>query len=233
MAGMSNRFREAGYEKPKYALELHGQSVFDWAISSFKRYFMTEAFLFVIRPDDFAQQFIEQAIPNLGIRRYEIYRLNSDTAGQAHTAWHALKNYNVDFPVTIFNIDTFRFDYSYPDFIDECDAYLEVFRGEGDQWSFVEPGPHSTVLKTAEKERISDFCSDGLYFFKSRRAFCTIFEKAMADNYRVHGEFYIAPLYNYLISAGALVKYCLVDRSQLAFCGTPAEYRLLENCSFL
>lgn len=228
MAGQSARFYAAGYTLPKYALALHGRTVFDWAVSSFNRYFKTENFVFVVRPDCYAKEFIERAIPRLGIENFQIHQLAIDTSGQAETAYLAIKEYPQDFSVTIFNIDTIRFDYQVPSFIADCDGYLEVFRGEGDHWSFVEPGPDLSVLKTAEKQRISELCSDGLYYFKSKIQFCNIFEKAQINNERIKGEFYIAPLYNRLVEGGGVVKYCLVDKSQLAFCGTPEEYKSLQ-----
>lgn len=229
MAGLSRRFQDAGYKTPKYALELHGRTVFDWAVSSFEHYFKTDYFLFVIRPDDFAEQFIERAISDLGIRDYAICRLDEDTSGQAETAYRALKPYQNDFPVTIFNIDTFRFDFRHPDFIGDCDGYLEVFCGEGEHWSFVAPGPDKSVVKTTEKDRISSLCSDGLYYFKSQRTFCSVFEQSLKDNDRVRGEFYIAPLYNRFIQSGARIKYQMIDQNQVAFCGTPTEYHLLQK----
>jgi len=227
MAGLSSRFAKLGYQLPKYALYLQGVTMFEWAVRSFERYFDCEHFLFVIRPDNFAQSFVENAVQKLGIRNYEVFRLEHDTRGQAETAYLALQSHADDFPITVFNIDTIRYDYQKPQFLSECDGYLEVFRGEGEHWSFVEPGLDATVLRTTEKDRISDLCSDGLYYFRSQQQFRKIFEQAMAGNEQVKGEFYIAPLYNRLIEAGGRVKYEVVGPEQIDFCGTPDEYEAL------
>ncbi len=227
MAGLSSRFARAGYVLPKYALDLHGRTMFDWAIHSFERYFDSEHFLFVVRPDGFAKAFVTDAVQKLGISRYDTVELEHDTRGQAETAYLALQEYASDFPVTIFNIDTIRYDYQKPDFLDACDGYLEVFKGDGEHWSFVDPGVDSSVVRTTEKDRISDLCSDGLYYFKSQFQFRYIFEQALALNEQVKGEFYIAPLYNQLISAGGVVKYAVIDMEQIDFCGTPDEYQAL------
>ena len=167
------------------------------------------------------------AVQKLGISRYDTVELEHDTRGQAETAYLALQEYASDFPVTIFNIDTIRYDYQKPDFLDACDGYLEVFKGDGEHWSFVDPGVDSSVVRTTEKDRISDLCSDGLYYFKSQFQFRQIFEQALALNEQVKGEFYIAPLYNQLISAGGVVKYAVIDMEQIDFCGTPDEYQAL------
>lgn len=227
MAGLSSRFYKAGYKVPKYALDLQGRSIFEWALGSFENYFDCEKFIFVVRPDEFSQSFVEKAVHHLGIRSYEIFCLNRDTRGQAETAYLALQPHVDDFPITVFNIDTIRYGYEKPEFLSDCDGYLEVFRGDGEHWSFVEPGPDKSVIRTTEKERISDLCSDGLYYFRSQLQFRSIFEQAIAANEQVKGEFYIAPLYNRLIDAGGMVKYEVIGLEQIDFCGTPDEYESL------
>lgn len=227
MAGLSSRFSKAGYSAPKYALDLLGKTVFDYALASFESYFSKEKFLFVVRPDDFAEKFVKRSAKNLGIKDFQVLRLSNDTRGQAETAYISLQSYNEDFPITIFNIDTVRYGYEKPNFLSDCDGYLEVFRGNGEHWSFVEPGPEQSVIRTTEKERISDLCSDGLYYFRSQLQFRSIFEQVIAANEQVKGEFYIAPLYNRLIEAGGVVKYEVIGLDQIDFCGTPDEYEAL------
>ncbi|MGK3274003.1 glycosyltransferase family 2 protein [Comamonas kerstersii] len=227
MAGLSSRFYKHGYNIPKYALKLQGITIFEWAIYSFKLYFNSEKFIFVVRPDNSAKAFVENAVQKLGINSYEVFCLDRDTRGQAETAYLALQSHSDDFPITIFNIDTIRYDYRKPDFLPHCDGYLEVFHGEGTHWSFVEAGENASVIRTTEKERISDLCSDGLYYFKSQKQFCSIFEEAVAADEQAKGEFYIAPLYNRLIDMGGVVKYDVIGPAQIDFCGTPDEYEAL------
>lgn len=229
MAGLSSRFYKAGYTLPKYALCIDGVSVFERAVRSFERYFKDEHFLFILRPDAFALDFVRDSLSKIGIAHYAIVQLDHDTRGQAETAYLGLKGYEDDFPLIIFNIDTIRHDYKKPTFINECDGYLEVFHGEGEHWSFVEPGSDGNVLRTTEKDRVSDLCSDGLYFFKSQKKFCHLFEMALANNLKTRGEFYVAPLYNQLIFEGARVKYDVIELTCIDFCGTPEEYQALIN----
>lgn len=227
MAGLSSRFSKAGYTLPKYMLNLDERSIFEWSISSFHHYFESEVFTFIIRNDNEVKEYIEEKIKVLGIRKFNIIQLNHDTGGQAETAYLGLKKFTEDFPVIIFNIDTIRYDYVKPDFIENCDGYLEVFIDEGLHWSFIEPGPDRTVLKTTEKLKISNLCSNGLYYFKSQKKFCEIFEDAFRQQELVNNEFYIAPLYNRLIKDGEKIMYQEVCLSQLDFSGTPDEYENL------
>lgn len=48
MAGLSSRFAKAGYDKPKYMLDLKGNSVFFHAVNSFKNILKTLNFFLYI-----------------------------------------------------------------------------------------------------------------------------------------------------------------------------------------
>ncbi|EGR7943724.1 glycosyltransferase family 2 protein [Vibrio vulnificus] len=240
MAGLSSRFFKAGFTSPKYMLEAHGLSLFDHAVKSFEKYFRSEKFLFVVRDVYGAHLYVEQSIKSLGIEDYHVCVLEQETSGQAETVMHGLNSINYQGPITIFNIDTFRPGFNFPNLDEMEDGYLEVFRGEGDNWSFAKPlSSNSTlVVETAEKKQISNLCSTGLYHFSSvdlyLMAYDDYFQKPKAEWSK--GEIYIAPLYNYLISKGKKIHYHLIDRDEVVFCGTPEEYHnfkqnKLYNCS--
>ncbi|WP_111655598.1 glycosyltransferase family 2 protein [Isoalcanivorax indicus] len=227
MVGQSSRFFRSGYRKPKYQLQLDNTSVFEHAVSSFSRYFSDDTFRFLVRKDYGAAGFVADALHRLGVRHAEVLEFDQDTRGQAETVSCGLRDVPGNEPLYIFNIDTFRPGFVKPDMASACDGYLEVFRGEGEHWSFVLPGEGGRVLRTTEKERISDLCSDGLYYFRSKADFDAVFEEALREDDTVRGEFYIAPLYNRLIRDGKDVRYHLIDRDEVIFCGTPAEYEAL------
>ena len=86
--------------------------------------------------------------------------------------------------------------------------------------------PASTkVIETAEKIQISNYCSTGLYYFRTAGLFTTAFQagKQMPTS-DIKNELYIAPLYNLLIGNGNNIQIHLVDISEVVFCGTPTEY---------
>jgi dTDP-glucose pyrophosphorylase len=224
MAGLSSRFHNAGYEVPKYALPIGSMSLLAASVSSFEKYFQSDLFIFVIRGDGFAEAFLKQEISSLGIVSFRILVLERDTLGQAESLFLGLQGYAEDFPIYVFNVDTIRLNFEKTAIEDKCDGYLEVFRGSGSNWSFVEPGKDKLVLRTTEKDPISDLCSDGLYFFRSHFQFQNAFLNLDKKNDLVKGEFYIAPLYNKLIADGAVIKFDEISSCNIKFCGTPAEY---------
>jgi dTDP-glucose pyrophosphorylase len=232
MAGLSSRFFNAGYEKPKYMLEAGGKTLFDHAVLSFEKYFTEEMFLFIVRDAYDTPQFVSDKCKNLGILNFRIVVLENETRGQAETVALGIEGIDSDTALTIFNIDTFRPGFSFPEQV--CsDGYLEVFEGSGSNWSFVAAlsPDQDKVIKTTEKNPISNLCSTGLYFFRKASYFNDAY-KNMINTPKAEwekGELYIAPLYNYLISRGDNIRYHLIDYNEVVFCGTPSEYERILN----
>ena len=228
MCGLSSRFFKAGYNQPKYMLNLNGESVFSWSVKSFERYFQTDKFVFIYRDIYGTKAFLQKEIAQLGIQDYDLICLDKETEGQAETVYLGLQEIQEDDELYIFNIDSKIIDFRQPEWVKDCDAYLEVFKGEGDHWSFALPAADGkSVLKTTEKERISDLCSDGLYYFKSRNMFMNLFRHIKEKGEKTKSEYYIAPMYNHLIEQGKKVYYDLIGKDNILFCGTPDEYLAL------
>ena len=226
MAGESRRFRDAGFTQAKFRLDAHGAPVFDHALNSFAAYFRTDAFLFVLR-DAEAETFVRARCLALGIVNAIVIRLHRPTAGQAETVLLGLDLAGVgdDESIAIFNIDTFRPGYRKPRL--DGAGYLEVFRGEGEGWSFVAPDPVRPDLagEVAEKRPISDLCCTGLYHFRRAGDFRWAYRNPAAPKSDAERrERYVAPLYNPLIACGFAIGLQMIDASEVIFCGTPEEY---------
>ncbi len=235
MAGESSRFKSAGYIKPKFMLPLAGKTLFDFSVMSFKKYFNTEKFIFATKNDELHIKFVEDRLSILGVKKYEIIPLKNITRGQAESAYLALKNVrNFTFfdneKLCIFNIDTIRPAIDFPSFHGQV-GWLETFITDGDHWSFVKPSKESPELvdEVSEKIRISQFCSTGLYAFKSISQFIESFY--LEENCPTSSELYVAPLYNRAINSGQDIKWTLLDpmHDKIYLAGTPAEY---ENLKF-
>lgn len=227
MAGLSSRFFKAGFKEPKYMLPLHNQTVFDWAVRSFEKYFSTDEFLFIVRDVYNTPRFVEKHLKKIGIKNYKIHILNQQTQGQAETVYLAVKDLP-DQSLYIFNIDSKIINFKKKLNYELAAGYLEVFEGEGEHWSFVRPGADNDVLETTEKLRISSLCSNGLYYFKSSQEFAEYFLKFKKLN--CDKELYIAPIYNLYIQDNKEIKYVLKPLEHIDFCGVPDEYyHILKN----
>lgn len=230
MAGLSSRFTKAGYQKPKYMLNVDEKSVFFHAVNSFKKYFNNCKILFIYREIQNTKEFIKNECLKMNINSFESIELDYETEGQAHTVALGLEKANIadGESILIFNIDTFRPNFELPKEInfENVDGYLEVFEAEGEHWSFVLPENENSnkVIKTAEKERISSLCSSGLYYFTKTVDFINTFKSMKEQNIRTKNEFYIAPMYNVLIKKQKDIRFNQINLKDITFCGTPTEY---------
>lgn len=231
MAGFGNRFRQAGYPMPKYQILARGKTLFDWSMLSLSDYHKQSVqYIFVVRKEDDAIDFLAKHCQDLNINDFKIIELETPTDGQATTAMLASKYWDKDTSLLIYNIDTFvepgelRAEHL------KGDGFIPCFDAEGEHWSFVRTGPTGQAIEVREKVRISNHCTLGAYYFRS----CALYEKLYTEYYRddLHlekGEKYVAPLYNYLISAGGEVFISDVDSSKVHVLGTPEELRLFLN----
>ncbi|MBM3396394.1 MAG: capsular biosynthesis protein [Betaproteobacteria bacterium] len=228
MLGRSSRFFNAGYTVPKYKLPLgvEGQVVFDHVLGSFRRYFDTDLFVLLCRADTHDQPFLIERMHAIGVRRFEVIEHAGETGGQAESVELSLARAPQEEELFIFNIDTVLYNFEKDSARGKVAGYLEVFRGDGTHWSFVEPNPDRPghAGRVVEKERISDLCSNGLYYFATVRIFKEALDAYRLKHHVVAGELYVAPLYNELIERGQLVSYKLVPAEEIGFCGVPDEY---------
>ncbi|QEW28204.1 hypothetical protein RIdsm_04031 [Roseovarius indicus] len=165
---------------------------------------------------------------------------DAPTSVQAETVANGLRHSECDFqkPLTIFNTDSMRRSFRFPEHFDVngVDGYLETFSAPGDHWSFVRPAdekdPSAKVAEVAEKTRISDLCSTGLYHFRTVQSFLNTYSRTegVGLSELQGGERYVVPLYNLLIEAGQNIRYHHIGSDDVAFSGTPDEYDAFSKC---
>ena len=227
MAGESSRFFGAGYVLPKYMLPLGKNSdVLDFVLKAFLRIKGASKFYFICRDFFDTESYIYSKMRKYDIVDFEVICLNGCTNGQAATVMECANFILDNEPLLIFNIDTFHqsfepVDLSRSEFCG-CDGVLELFIDSGDNWSYAEV-KGAEVIRTAEKQRISRYASNGLYYFRSKEVFIRAYNDCYADSPDSLEQF-IAPMYNSMISYGGRIKYKLLKRNDMIFCGVPSEY---------
>ncbi len=239
MAGFNERFTRAGYDQPKFMLKAFGKSMFAHAVGSFSAYFKTEPFLFILRNENGAANFVRAEADALGICTGNIVCVKP-TRGPAETvqlglAWARVRGYE---PLTIFDIGMARRNYRFPQQIPrDADGYLEVFQGGGIGIgaSYVRPAeyPRAQVQETADWDRISNLACTGLYYFGSTTLFRDAFQRTL-DGFRPQigrAKLGIAPLYNALIEDGRDVRYHLIPRDEVTYFDAPDEYEAFVSGS--
>lgn len=227
MAGLGSRFRKVGYKCPKYMIEAKGKTLFEWSMDSLVEYNKyVSKYVFVVRKEDNSTEFIHEKCKKYNIENVEIVELEDMTDGQATTCMLAMPCCNLDDSIMVYNIDTYvePYELKYEDI--SGDGYIPCFHALGDHWSFAKLDDKGNVIEVREKERISDNCTLGAYYFSSAKLYEKLYsEYYKDDNNMEKNEKYIAPLYNYMIKKGMKVTISIVDEKKVHVLGTPEELK--------
>lgn len=225
MAGLGSRFYKAGYDCPKYMIEARGKTLFEWSmdsLSGYNRY--TGRYIFVVRKEDHAAEFIRRHCMSYGINDIRIIEIDHVTDGQASTCMLAVPYCDLDSAIMVYNIDTYvepgemRFEQI------AGDGHIPCFHAEGDHWSFVRTDEKGLAAEVKEKVRISDICTLGAYYFSSAGLYKSLYEAYYADGGKAEmKEKYIAPLYDFMIQKGMTVTISIVNAKKVHVLGTPEE----------
>lgn len=227
MGGLGSRFRKMGYAVPKYMIEAKGKTLFEWSIISLSGYRENVyQYIFIAMKDELydAESFIIRKCGELGIETYHVIILDELTDGQATTAMMAQKYWNLQHALLIYNIDTYVEAGEMNSAALKGDGFIPCFQAEGNHWSFVRLDDSGRVVEIKEKQRISNYCTLGAYYFKT----CQLYKDLYDDYYRctrelVNGEKYVAPLYDFLLSKGGEVYISDIDPGKVHVLGTPEE----------
>lgn len=224
MAGRGQRFIDAGYKMPKMLIEAHGKTLLQWSIDSLPIELCSNLVCIILQEheDEFG---ISKIVKDIYGKHTPLsfHFLNGVTRGQAETVYMAKEHFNNATDLLIFNIDTcFRSNslagkLQRPD----VDGVLGAFHSTEGRFSYAKTNDTGVVVHTAEKDVISDMALTGLYHFKKVSDFLETATYHFENDIRVNNEFYVAPMYNYLIAQGK--QYILDAVSAHFILGTPAE----------
>jgi UDP-N-acetylglucosamine diphosphorylase / glucose-1-phosphate thymidylyltransferase / UDP-N-acetylgalactosamine diphosphorylase / glucosamine-1-phosphate N-acetyltransferase / galactosamine-1-phosphate N-acetyltransferase len=229
MAGRGKRFAECGFKEPKPLIPVLGRPMYSWAVDGLPLD-STSRLIFVCLREHLKDSALEADI-RFRYARFDpqIISLDRVTEGQACTVLAARERIDTEEDLVIFNADTYcptTLKHALALFGSSVDGVLDVFRGQGTHWSFARTDLAGRVLETAEKRRISEWSTTGLYYFRKGRDFVRHADDMIRSEERSNGEFYVAPVYNRMIAAGADIRINPVD--QIWVLGTPEELAAFE-----
>jgi len=228
-AGKGKRFRQVGLERPKPLISVQGEPLLLHTLRCF-HLSAGDTCLISGQASHGLREALEPAIrqqwPEV---QFHWIELNGLLPGQLASATASLEQWlnsetadsaHLQQPLLIHNCDTgFRWHPRCQP--EEVDAWMPVFEAEGDHWSFGVPDPADPSRAIAEKQRISNLASIGLYGFRSIEQFRQQAALQLQQANPVAGEHYIAPLLHDMLSHGYSVSLPQVEGVQLY--GTPGE----------
>ena len=232
MAGNGVRFKNAGYQEPKYKIKVCGKTIFEWAMESLTGFNKVEnlKYIFIARKGEDAKKFILEKMQKHNIKDVEVIEIDYLTEGQATSAMLAKSKWDEKDELIIYNIDTYveSDNMKYEDI--RGDGFIPCFNAPGDHWSFVKTDKDGNTIEIREKERISDNCTIGLYYFKSCELYEKIYNEYYSDNNNIEkSEKYVAPLYNHMVKKGYVINIQNLPEGVVHVLGTPEEVKEFET----
>jgi len=230
MAGRGSRFAQIGIATPKPLIQVRGKPMYAWATDGLPLD-QARRLIFICLAEHLTDLALAEDIKSR-YAKYDpaIIALDEITQGQACTVLTARRLIDNDDPLLIFNADTYcptTLATALTKMGPQVDGVLDVFRADGDKWSFARANADGRVLETAEKRRISEWATTGLYYFRRGADFVRHATAMINDNERSNHEFYVAPVYNRLIAAGGDVRINPVDAVWVL--GTPEDLAHFES----
>lgn len=224
MAGEGKRFRDAGYTVPKPFIDIKGKTMLEWSLESL--YVKDARFILIVRSPQLAGY--ESVIERIQ-KKYScvIIPIDKLTEGMASSVLLAADYINNENPLLIGACDQ-TVDIPMEEFAGDAQkrklaGSLMTFYSTHPKWSYAKVDDQGFVVETKEKSPISTHANVGLYYFAKGQDFVHAALRMIEKNDRTNNEFYVAPVYNYLVQEGKKVGICEIKESQMHGLGTPED----------
>lgn len=232
MAGEGSRFLKEGWTTPKPLIELKGLPLFKRAIGSVHIADVPMKYSFIVRQEHIDKYGIDKGIKAF-LPEAEIFSVLQTTRGAVETCLLAESAIDDEDGVIVMDCDLeFRSKeflkiisdiLSYPASKSEGGA-LVSFESDQPRYSYAELGEDGYVVRTAEKEVISNHALCGAYFFSTGKRFKEIAHQLLNEPEFKKPEYYVSLLYNYMLAEGEKVR--LAPMEDYYSYGTPEELKL-------
>lgn len=236
MAGLGSRFAKAGFTTPKPLIEVDGMPMFLKAMSSLQSVDVPMKLICIIRQEHVDEwnlkERIEQALPSA-----TVVVIPEMTRGAAETAYLAKEVIDPNQPLIIMDCDLYFQSPGYEEYIKTLlkdgdhpsfDGFLVSFDSTDPRYSYAELNEQGFVVRTAEKDPISNNALAGAYGFAKGGTFVEMTSRLLALPVSEDGaegtvkkEYYISYLFNFMLQQGMKVKLAKVTNFD-SF-GTPEE----------
>lgn len=201
-AGEGTRFQSV-LSTPKPLIMLKGKPLLVWSLRSLPLC-SSDTVVIVVQEKHRIRHHLEPLIreeyPFLTVTWIE---LESVTSGQLETVLKAKDALDSSEGLVVFNSDTYFESATLSSwFSDESvEGVIPCARVEGDSWSFCDVTDGNVVTRVTEKNRISEWGSVGLYYFRSLPLFYDYAAEQLSGTV-AESEYYVAPLYERYLNAG-------------------------------
>jgi len=235
MAGEGSRFTKAGWQTPKPLIEVRGVPLFQRAISSVAINGAVMKYSFIVRQEHIDNQYIDSRIKQI-LPSANVFSVAKTTRGAVETCLVAEEAIDDHDAVVVMDCDLEFRSKRYNELVlaslksscaDSIGGALVSFDSDNPRYSYALVDEEDRVLRTAEKEPISNHALCGAYFFGCGKDFKRVAHQLLIDGTHGKAEFYVSLLYNYLLSEGKVVR--LAKMEEYYSYGTPEELALYAH----
>ncbi len=229
MAGRGSRLATLGVTTPKPLVPVAGRPMVAWALESLAGLSYSEMIFVALKAHDRDRR-LKEALRPWVTGEPSVVQLDDVTEGQLCTVLAAREFIDTDEDLLIASSDTYvisdlgeaiaRRD-------ERCRGLISVADVPGDQWSFARTDERGRVAEVAEKVRISDHASTGLYYFSSGREFVEVADEIVRRGQKTRGEYYVIPVYQKYVARGWWVG--ISKATAMWDMGSPAPLETFEN----
>ena len=216
MAGAGSRFSVAGYDLPKPFIDVNGKMMIEHVLDGIQ--IPNATYTLIIQRAFQAEHGdkLDLLARKYGVRFVAVEKL---TQGASCTALAAHELINNDDMVVFADSDNFFDNTAFRNFIADAktrnlDGSLLTFNTNEPCFSFAETDSDEFVIRTAEKDPISNHAITGVYLFAHGRDFVRCAINMMIYGDRAKNEYYMSNVYNWAIKSGLKIGVFDIKKSE-------------------
>lgn len=210
---MSNRFIAAGYDIPKYLIEVDGKTVIEHIIDLYPK---DTEFVCIMNRKHHDETYAPGLLLQILSGGSTIHVVEPHKLGPVHSVLQVLEEIDDDEPVVI-NYCDFSIEWNFDEFkkhveSTNCDGSVICYTGfhphmlGSDNYAFCRTEGHK-ILEVREKQpftddKMSEFASAGNYYFRKGSYVKKYFKQLIDEDININGEYYVSLIYNLMIRDG-------------------------------
>lgn len=210
MSGIGKRFREAGYNIPKFLIEVENKPVIQHVVERFDR---NDHFVFILNETDYKDKSVQKVLKQIAPNS-QIISISPHKLGPVYAVMQ-VSNLIDDTQPYIVNYCDFSWRWDYPDFKntlkekkpDGCIAGYIGFHPhllhKENFYAGIKADSNNMLEEIREKysyteNKMECYQSSGTYYFKTGDILKKYFKKIMDQKMSLNGEYYVSMVYNLL-----------------------------------
>ena len=222
LCGNGQRFKDKGYNTIKYLIKYGNAPMLYHSVNTLG---ISGNLHFIVRDIHLKEyKFLEKFLLDLGGKITICYKETSGAAESLLLCENDIEN--KDLPFISVNSDQYM-NWNAKPFIKKLienpdTSYTLTFQSTDPKCSYVRL-LNDKIVEVREKLVISNQATVGVYHWKTSKDFFIDAKQMINDNVRDNNEFYVAPVYNFSIKRGLVVKPYEINPDNFMPVGTPYD----------